>query len=73
MIKKFTFTILLAFACSIGYAQVWGNSHLLDSLKHELAKAKEDTIRVLIMAKLCNLYANSDFDSANLYGQRAWH
>ena len=71
MIKKFSFTILLVLTGSICNAQVWGAPHDIDSLKQELAKVKEDTTRVLIMAKLCDIYANSDFDSSNLYGQRA--
>ena len=40
MIKAFTFTILLAFACSIGFTQT---KAAIDSLQHQLAIAKDDT------------------------------
>ncbi len=43
----------------------------IDSLKHELAIAKHDTNRVLLMAELATNYQNTNPDSALKYGQQA--
>ncbi len=66
MIKTFTLTILFVFACSIGV----GQKQRIDSLKHELSIAKQDTSRVLIMSDLIWAYQFSNPDSALLYAQQ---
>ena len=71
MIKAFTITILLLFICSTTFSQVAVTDQLRDSLKHELVIAKDDTSRVLIMAELANAYCGFNFDTANLYGNKA--
>ena len=66
--KTLTHTLFLALTCSIAFAQ---NRQVIDSLKHELAIAKHDTSRVLIMVKLCNMHRILNPDSAQIYGQQA--
>ena len=68
MVKRFTFTLLLVLACSIGVTQT---IQKIDSLKHKLVIAKEDTSRVLIMLRLCSEYDLSNLDSGIRYGQQA--
>src|SRR5258705_1090291 len=68
MVKRFTFTLLLVLACSIGVTQTMQR---IDSLKHKLVIAKEDTTRVLIMLRLCSEYDLSNLDSGIRYGQQA--
>ncbi len=71
MIKYFTTTILLLFICGTTFSQVGGTGQLRDSLKHELAIAKNDTSRVLIMAELASAYNGFFSDSINMYGNKA--
>ena len=71
MIKAFTIIILLAFAGNIGSSQVGGTDQTRDSLRHELAIAKDDTSRVLIMIDIANAYALSNLDNLNKYGNLA--
>jgi hypothetical protein len=47
------------------------NQFYIDSLKHELTIAKEDTNKVEILATLCNLYSVYHADTAITYGQHA--
>ena len=68
MIKRFTFTFLLALGWSIGFTQT---IQKIGSLKHELSISKEDTSRVLIMLRLCSEYDLSNLDSGIRYGQQA--
>ena len=66
--KAFKLTFLLAFAWGIALAQ---SRQALDSIKHQLAIAKQDTSRVLILVDLCDSYRNSNADSSLMYGQQA--
>ena len=55
---------------------IWSNglddkSHAIEDLTHQLAVAKEDTDRALIMAEFCNLYGYLNPDSAMMYGHKA--
>ena len=66
--KISTFTIFLALISTCAFAQ---DRQLIDSLKHELAIAKHDTSRVLIMAELCSSYRSySKPDSAVFFGEK---
>jgi two-component system, NtrC family, sensor kinase len=67
--KKFTLIIFLSFICSAVFAQQRRSTHFIDSLKHELAAAKLDTDRVIIIAKLCDQFQNNDFDSLQVYSK----
>ncbi|MDP4115178.1 MAG: ATP-binding protein [Bacteroidota bacterium] len=71
MIKKIAFSFLLVVVCNTCIAQVWGTLRDADSLKHEIANAKDDTTRVLMMVRISGIYANTVFDSAIFYGKRA--
>ena len=66
--KAFKLTFFLAFVWGIGLAQ---SRQALDSIKHQLAIAKQDTSRVLILVDLCNSYRNANVDSSVMYGQQA--
>ena len=66
--KAFKLTFLLAFAWGIALAQ---SRQALDSIKHQLAIAKQDTSRVLILVDLSESYRNSNTDSSLMYGQQA--
>jgi two-component system, NtrC family, sensor kinase len=68
MMKIFRFTILLAFAWSVGLAQT---KEAIDSLQHQLAIAKDDTSRVKEMVWLCLAYRLGNTDSSIFYGQKA--
>ncbi len=65
--KKLSVTIFLALICSFGFAQ----NKLTDSLTHQLAIAKNDMNRVLIMAELSHKFRLTKLDSAMKYGQQA--
>ena len=56
---------LLVFSWHIGFSQ----SQVIDSLRHELAIAKVDTSRALIMADLASYYKFDNPDSSLLYAQ----
>jgi two-component system NtrC family sensor kinase len=56
-----------ALAVNSGLAQ----NKFTDSLLHDLASARNDTSRVLIMADLCYFYRYTNIDSSMLYGQNA--
>ena len=68
MMKK-TISILFLFIgiWSIANAQ----SSIKDSLMHELAIAKQDSDRVLILSNIGNYYRPRNADSAMIYGQQA--
>ena len=63
--------MLALFFCCSTFSQVGGTDQLKDSLKHELVIAKNDTSRVLIMAKLANAYFGFNSDTASMYGNKA--
>jgi two-component system NtrC family sensor kinase len=47
------------------------NQFFIDSVKHELSIAKEDTNKVILLAELSQIYAESHADTARDYAQRA--
>ena len=59
--------VALVLVFRIGFAQ---GRQRIDSLKHELTLAINDTSRVLILEGLCSDYASYSFDSSNLYGKQ---
>ncbi|HUZ57895.1 MAG TPA: ATP-binding protein [Hanamia sp.] len=68
--KKYLFVLLLVMGNHVCKAQA---AQTVGQLKHELAIAKQDTSRVLIMAKLCFAYNYSlNPDSALYYGEAAY-
>ncbi|MEI9909577.1 MAG: tetratricopeptide repeat protein [Bacteroidota bacterium] len=67
--KKTVLYILLSFLLSSGFSQA--KQSLIDSLKHELAVARQDTSRVLLMNELSSQYSYVMVDSALYYGQEA--
>lgn len=67
MIKRVILILLMAVVYNIVPAQ----NKFTDSLIRELASAKDDTSRVLIMADLCYFYRYSNIDSSLIYGQNA--
>jgi two-component system NtrC family sensor kinase len=67
LLRVISITFFLSLLCTIGFAQ----NRRIDSLKHELVVAKQDTNRVLVMAQLCNFYRSVNPDSAQFYAQRA--
>ena len=70
MKKKILITIILTVTASKGFSQeATFFMQNFDSIKHELAIAKSDTSRVLIMEKLCLRYSSLSLDSAKRYGQ----
>ena len=54
----------------LGFAQ-FALSSQIDSLKHELAIAKQDTSRVLLLDELCYVYMETKSDLAKIYGEKA--
>ena len=59
--KNLLLVFLLLFACQFGFGQ---SLKTIDSLKHELAIAKNDTSRVLMIGELCGQYRVSKPDSS---------
>lgn len=66
MIKTLTFTLLLATACSISFAQ---NRNAIDSLRRELSETVQDTNQVTRMKTLADLYWTYKTDSAFFFAQ----
>lgn len=66
--KTLTFTLLLTLIGRVGFGQNAQDRLTIDSLKHELAIAKHDTSRVLIMVELCEMHRILNPDSAQMYG-----
>jgi two-component system, NtrC family, sensor kinase len=61
---------LFLLGMTMAYAQFGPtNSPTIESLRHELSRARHDTNRVLIMVTLCDLYRSTD--SAQYFGQQA--
>src|SRR6516225_3901759 len=71
MLKTSGILILILFSFCVGFSQIGGTNHFRDSLKNELAHAKDDTSRVLIMADLANAYWTKDADSLNKYAYQS--
>ena len=67
MRKQFIFIFLIAIFCNKSYAQ----SKYTDSLSIELAKAKDDTSRVLILANLSYFHRYQNLDTAQVYGRQS--
>jgi two-component system NtrC family sensor kinase len=61
--------LLIIFLLLIGNLAFAQNRQRADSLKHQLAIARQDTSRVLILAELCDTYRSTD--SAQFFGQQA--
>ena len=68
MIKTIKIAIILAVMYGPGYAQ---NQLKADSLKYELANAKQDSIRAFKLIDLANIYQNTKPDSSIYYGRQA--
>ena len=64
--KALILTFLLVISWHIGFSQ----NRAIDSLKHELAIAKVDTSRALIMADIADYYKFSNPDSSLIYAQQ---
>ena len=64
--KKIIWILLFTFLQAIGFSQ----KSSIDSLKHELSIATQDTSRVLIMAKLCTASREVNIDTALFYGNK---
>jgi two-component system NtrC family sensor kinase len=71
MIKILVLSALFIIAVSTSDAQNIINLKDIESLKYELALAKDDTTRALKMADLSYLYAIFNVDSCNAYGNKA--
>jgi two-component system NtrC family sensor kinase len=69
MKKCFGLSILLFIGHNLCFAQ----NKFTDSLSKQLAVAREDTSRVLILSDLCFYYRNTNVDSSIVYGHDAWN
>jgi two-component system, NtrC family, sensor kinase len=67
MSSKSIFIFLLLIFCNVGFAQ----NKITDSLKKELAIAKKDTSRVIVLSDLGIQFRNSNPDSAIYYAEAA--
>lgn len=70
MKKILSLVIVLLLANISSYAQKQG-PELIDSLIHELSKAKADTIKVQYMSQISFAYSNINPDSGLIFGNRA--
>lgn len=68
MIKHFTVTIVFLSLASIGFGQT---RHVIDSLRHILHTAKDDTGKINAQIRLCYVYRLGNTDSALFYGREA--
>ena len=68
MTKTFIFTFLFSIVCSFGFTQT---KEATDSLKSQLANAKDDTSRINAQIALCLFYRLGNTDSSLMYGQQA--
>jgi signal transduction histidine kinase len=64
-------TSLLVFLFTLVWLTAFAQHSEIDSLKYELATARQDTSRVLIMAQLLDYYRLFKPDSAMKYGEQA--
>jgi two-component system NtrC family sensor kinase len=67
MIKAFIFAFFFAFICKAAFAQ----EKRIDSIRHQLAIAKNDTGRVLVMSDLSFAFGFYNSDSALIYANKA--
>ena len=67
MKKAISILIIIIGTCCIANAKF----SVRDSLLHELAMAKQDSDRVLIMSNICGRYRGVNTDSSLFYGQQA--
>ena len=67
MIKKFVVTLLFAFICIVTFSQ----QKKIDSIRHQLTIAKDDSSRVLMMADLSFTYNFENPDSGLMYADKA--
>jgi len=67
MIKIFVATFLSAFICLAALPQ----QKRIDSIRHQLTIAKDDTSRVLVMANLSFAYSFNNSDSGSMYANKA--
>ena len=65
--KKTILALLLLINVAIAHAQL----PIIDSLKHKLSLAKNDTTRVLLMAELAEEYSSIKPDSGLMYAEQA--
>jgi two-component system, NtrC family, sensor kinase len=63
--------VLLNILLLLFFGIVRGQDTIIDSLKKELANAKDDTSRVILMDNLAELYCFRQIDSANEYTRKA--
>ena len=69
MLKNLFITLVIILSITVAEAQP-SDQFYIDSLKHELSVAKEDTNKVHILISLCDLYFNSYPDTI-IYAQQA--
>ena len=67
MIKKFVVTLLFAFICIVTFSQ----QKKIDSIRHQLTIAKDDSSRILMMADLSFTYNFENPDSGLMYADKA--
>lgn len=68
--KKLAATLIAALLMTVAEAQQL-NHFFIDSLKHELTLAKEDTTKVYILATLGDMYSRISADTGVAYAQQA--
>ena len=68
--KSLTITLIIILSITVAVAQQ-SNQFYIDSLKHELTTAKEDTNKVNLLVKLSYLYIDSHADTGVVYAQQA--
>ena len=68
--KSLTVTLIIILSITVAKAQQ-SNQFYIDSLKHELVIAKEDTNKVNLLVKLSYLYTDSHADTGVAYGEQA--
>jgi two-component system, NtrC family, sensor kinase len=68
--KNFVCLLFLCFMAKMAFSQANISPTLADSLKYELANAKEDTSKVLILEKLTRCYTSIDLNIALRYGRQ---
>ena len=66
---KFCFTFLFLFCIALTNAQ----QTFLDSLKHQLASAKADTVKIGLTVQISNAYSNTNLDSMVFYSEQTIH
>jgi len=67
--KKLTTVFIIILSITVAKAQQ--SRHDIDSLKHELTIAKEDTTKVHLLVLLSDLFYNSYADTCVAYAQEA--